>query len=240
MQIKFDGVSNVLFAIACLVVIAVGGLQLRDRLKGSVSLPTSKASAPAPLFGPAEDININVSNATVKSRGTPAISIIEFSDFQCPFCGEYARNTYALIERDFVDSGLVAYAFFNFPMERTHPLALHAAESAECAGRQQKFWQMHDVLFRDQRALMLSDLVDHARRLELRVPDFQECMAGTMLPKIRGQVDVGRRSGVNSTPTFFIGRLDSGTVHAATRLLGTQSYKAFAAALKAALAQKPK
>src|ERR1017187_3493654 len=88
-----------------------------------------------------------------KPLGTASLAIVEFSDFQCPFCGWYARDTYAELNREFITTGKVAYGFRNFPLEHAHPMALLAAETAACAGFQGRFWEMHDMLFSNQRAL---------------------------------------------------------------------------------------
>lgn len=241
MRVKFDGVSNALFAIACVVVIVVGGLQLRDRLTASTKSSQQSTSKPALSRPPVEavgNVAIDIGQATVKSQRTPGIALVEFSDLQCPFCGQYTRNTYAQIERDFVDTGFVLYAVFNFSIEHTHPLALKAAESVECAGQQGRFWEMRDLLFRDQRALAPQELVIDARKLELRIDTFERCMMGTTLSRLRQQTDIAKSSGVESTPTFFIGRVESSTVHATTRILGAQPYETFALVLKSALAQR--
>jgi len=236
MKITSGTVANVLFSLACLVVIAVGVTLLLERFTGPASPSAGDASTSRALTEFPKDLTIDIAQASVSVRGAPKVALIEFSDFQCPYCGRYARDTHSKIEREFVDSGLVAYAFFNFPLERIHPLALRASEAVECAGVQRRFFEMYVRLFGDQDALGESQLFEHARALDLREPEFRTCLAGQVLPRIRAQMDVGERSGVKSTPTFFVGVIaENGAVRATKKIVGPQSYATFASALKSAI-----
>ena len=193
------------------------------------------------MIQPVRDLTINTAQATVRLQGTPGIALIEFSDFQCPFSGRYARGDYAQLQRDFVDQGLVAYTFLNLPLERIHPLALHASEAVECAGRQQKFWKMHDMVFRDQGALTELALLGYARGLDLQLTEFQACLAGgEMLPRIRAQIDAARHSSVTSNSNL-LHRTNPIARHSARsicRIVGAPPYEVLAGAVRDALAGK--
>jgi protein-disulfide isomerase len=142
------------------------------------------------------------------SAGAP-VTIYEISDFQCPYCGEFTRETLPTIEREYVATGKVKIVFVNMPLP-IHPNAEPAAELAMCAARQHKFWQMHDLLFRHQSQwadledpgpyfLALGDSV-HADRAEL-----QRCLS-TKATRALVQADYegAVRSGAHATPTFYI------------------------------------
>jgi len=86
------------------------------------------------------------------SRGMGQVALVEFADFQCPFCGQYARDVEPMIRKAFVDTGVVRQVFVNLPLPN-HPRALPASAAAACAGNQGKFWEMHDAMFRNQTEL---------------------------------------------------------------------------------------
>jgi protein-disulfide isomerase len=175
--------------------------------------------------------------AAVRTSGNPKVAIIEFSDFQCPYCSRYARGTYPEIQREFVDTGRAAYVFFHLPLEQLHPQAVRASEAAECAGLQQRFWEMRERLFASPASLADAQLVDHARALGLRLPEFQTCLSGATRKRIQTHMAEARRMGVTSTPTFLIGRIEpSGAVRILYRIRGSHPYQVFARAINDALA----
>ena len=177
-------------------------------------------------------------SVSVRRQGHPVLAIIEFSDFQCPFCGRYARSTYAQIERDFVNTGKVEYGFRNFPLEEIHPLAFDAAGAATCANEQGKFWLMRDRLFAHQANLTKSDLVEHARAIGLNPKRFATCLRGSAAQQIKADQMEAARLDIKSTPTFLIGEIqpDGKSIRLARRILGAQPYETFKAELDKMLA----
>ena len=125
--------------------------------------PAQPAAAPQPPL-PAELVT---DGAPFKGSPDAPLTIVEFSDFQCPFCRRHWQQTYGQLDRDYISTGKVRYVFRHFPLERIHPQALKASEATECAAAQGKFWEMHDRLFANQQALMPADLVKHAQALGL-------------------------------------------------------------------------
>jgi len=102
-------------------------------------------------------------------------------------------------------TGRIRFIFRNFPLEEVHPHALQAAEAAECAGGQGKFWPMHDLLFDNQRHLKPPQLRGYAERLELDMVRYDADMADTVyLQRVREDIESGRASGVRATPTFYL------------------------------------
>jgi protein-disulfide isomerase len=136
-----------------------------------------------------------------------AITLVEYGDFQCPYC----REAYPIVKQVREQLGArLRFAFRNFPLTRIHQHAEHAAEAAEAAAAQGAFWQMHDRLFERQFALEDDNLVEYATELGLDADRLAgELAAGTYRDRVRDDFMSGVKSGVNGTPTFFI----NGTRH---------------------------
>ncbi len=130
------------------------------------------------------------------------VTLVEYGDYECPYCGA----AYPIVKRIQKKMGKdLRFVFRNFPLTESHPHALAAAQSAEAAALQNSFWEMHDALYENQRALEDRDLVRLARGLNLDIERFTRDFSSRQATnKIEGDVDGGIRSGVNGTPTFFI------------------------------------
>jgi protein-disulfide isomerase len=213
---------------------------------------------PDPSVGPESDPRVAVEdlrdrNLTTTIDGTftkgnknASIVLIEFGDFQCPFCARYAQETFGELERAFVARGTVQYAFRNFPLESLHSAALPAARAAECAGRQGRFWEMRALLYAKQTELDKQIWLSEAAELGLVIDQFQTCLLSELDPKIRADLEEGRRLGVASTPTFLIGQKSAdGTVRLLSMIRGARPYAVFDDALgeylktQAALLEEP-
>jgi protein-disulfide isomerase len=150
--------------------------------------------------------------ARTKGRADAPVTIFEMSDFQCPFCRQFTLETMPQLDRDYVATGKVRLVYINFPLTNVHQHAALAAEVAMCAARQQRFWPMHDLLFRHQRAW--ADLgAEPARDYLLALGDsagvdrnrLTQCVAsGASAADVRADAERARRAGANSTPTFYI------------------------------------
>jgi protein-disulfide isomerase len=146
---------------------------------------------------------------------------VEFADYQCPYCARHAADTFPGIKSDMIGKGKLSYVFVNFPLENVHANAFRAAEGAECAGKQDKFWEMHHQLFRNQSRLNEQELSRLAADLGLDIPKFQKCLSGETTDMIRADMAEGRRLGVAGTPAFFIGtRASDGSVALVKRISG--------------------
>jgi protein-disulfide isomerase len=130
------------------------------------------------------------------------VTLVEYGDYECPYCG----MAYLVLKKaqQQLGSGL-RFVFRNFPLAEAHPHARMAAEAAEAAGAQGKFWEMHDALFEHQDALEPEDLAGYAKSIGLDVAKFKRDLeAGTYAKRVRDDFRSGVRSGVNGTPTFFV------------------------------------
>ena len=138
------------------------------------------------------------------------IKLVEYGDYECPYCGEAYPVVKAIQERL---GARFCFAFRNFPLGNSHPHAQHAAEAAEAAAAHGRFWEMHDLLYENQDALEDEDLARYASVLLLDARRLMsDVMAGTYSSRVREDFRSGARQGVNGTPSFFInGVLYNGT-----------------------------
>jgi protein-disulfide isomerase len=162
--------------------------------------------------------------------------MIEFSDFQCPYCAVFARSTLPVLERDFIQTGRVLFAFRNLPLRSIHPLAQGAAEGAACAGQQGKFWEMHNSLFSDQRHLDQTSLLRRADAIQLHASTFASCLNGGATDVIQEDESAAQALGIDGTPTFFLGTLlADGRVRVLNVLTGARPVLEFEGSLTALL-----
>jgi protein-disulfide isomerase len=130
------------------------------------------------------------------------VTVVEYGDFECPHCKKAVGAVNLMLARF---ASQVRFAFRPFPLEGVHPHALLAAQAAECAGSQGKFWEMHDLLFEKQDHLELRQILDYARMLGLDMARFTADLDGSMnLQRVRTHQKTGDASGVRGTPTFFV------------------------------------
>src|SRR5260370_19526195 len=148
--------------------------------------------------------SVTVAYDPTRVKGDPnaPITIVEFSDFQCPFCKKSESTLHELLTKY---SGRVKLAYLDFPLREIHPQAQRAAEAARCAGEQGKFWEYHDALYAEQSKLDGAELLTRARPLNLDEKSFQSCLnSGKFKSKIEADLEQGRKVGVAGTPGFFV------------------------------------
>lgn len=145
-------------------------------------------------------------------RGSPEapVAVLLYSDFQCPYCAQFARDTLPQLIEQYIDTGRVQLRFRHLPLERLHPLALPAAEAAECARRQDRFWEMHDELFSRLSGMAAVDLLRIGEEIGLGTKAYSACMAaGDAAETVRKEAEVARRLGITGTPTLLLGTIDA-------------------------------
>jgi protein-disulfide isomerase len=202
----------------------------RDLQELKQALPTRRATGWEPVemvLGPEDS----------PQRGAPdaQLVLIEFSDYQCPYCARHFAQTYPQLERDFVATGKLRYVAAEFPLPQLHPLAIKAAEAARCAREQGRFWEMHARLFASQR--QLEPWSAHAQAVGLDEGAFDTCMSsGRHVEEIQRNAAQAQRGGIASTPTFLLGIADGDTVRVVRRLRGAAPYPVFKAEIESLLA----
>jgi protein-disulfide isomerase len=175
--------------------------------------PAVRLLMEAPRF----EVELSADDPSVGSEGAP-VTLIEFSDFQCPYCRQVAP-TLKKLRAAYGDRLRIVWK--DFPLTQIHPQAFRAGEAGHCAQEQGKFWEYHDQLFGNQQALQGDDLKKYAAASGLNAERFNSCLdMSTHAERVRDGVAQGTRLGVNSTPTIFVnGR----------RISGAQPYEVFAA-----------
>ena len=138
----------------------------------------------------------------IQGPAEAAVTLVEYGDYECPYCGA----AYPMIKEVQERMGeRLRFVFRNFPISTSHPHAEQAAEAAEAAATQGRFWQMHDLLYENQQRLGDEDLRSYAEQLGLEVEPFdQELAEHVHAPRVHEDFMSGVRSGVNGTPTFYI------------------------------------
>jgi protein-disulfide isomerase len=204
-----------LWALAGLVAGGLGGFLLgrgtaEDPRPVLYGLPSAQTTGAAPA-SEAAPVKVDVRGRPAKGPADAKVTMVEFVDFECPFCGRYARDTYPRLEREYGDR--IRYVSRHFPLQ-IHPHARDAAEAAECAHRQSRYWEYHRVLFADQKSLDTKGLLRHAEHAGLDRERLEACLkSGDVRPQVQKDVDDGRRYGVTGTPAFFVnGRIVKGAV----------------------------
>ena len=176
-------------------------------------------------------ISVSIDDDPVRGNHDAPITIVEFSDFQCPFCARFQIQTLPLILEQYVETGKVKFVYRDFPIQNSHPNAMPAAAASECAHEQNKYWEYHDALFENQGVWNKVDIAsavtifkEFAAELDLNQDQFSNCLdSGKYIEEINNDLKDGRDYGITGTPGFFIGNEENGFV----KLNGAQPFEAF-------------
>lgn len=172
---------------------------------------------------------INLKDAHIEGDPNAPVTIVEWSDFECPFCGRFYTQTYGQILKDYVNTGKAKIVFKNFPLTSIHPDAMPAAIAAECAGNQGKFFEMHNKLFENQQSLGTDNYKKWAKDLGLDTAKFNSCYDNKETQaKIQADQIEGEKLGIRGTPGFIIN---------GQTISGAQPYAVFQAAIESGLKQ---
>jgi protein-disulfide isomerase len=186
----------------------------------------------------------NVTGQVLDLAGLPAlgrpdavVTLVEFSDYECPFCIRHFQQTMPQIRQQYIDTGKVRYVFRDFPIDQNHPQAIRAHEAAQCANEQRRFWDLHARLFSAPGTHTPAALEDRAREARLDEAQFRACIAsGRTTAGIRETTQLIESLGATGTPWFLVGLRDPKTdrVRVLKSLGGAQPFSQFALALDAA------
>ncbi|MBU3957350.1 DsbA family protein [Patescibacteria group bacterium] len=200
---------------------------------GEVAQASPAPGAPQEEVPLSEDqINKIVSSgAASKGKEDASVTIVEFSEYQCPYCGRYVAETYPQILEEYGDK--IRYVFHDYPLS-FHPHAQKLAEVARCAGDQDQYWEMHDLIFENQgvwssKQNVETDINSYVSQLGLDKEKFDECLvSGKYTQAVKDDSELGTEVGVQGTPTFFIN---------GQKLVGAQPFESFKAIIDAELAK---
>ena len=203
---------SVILGLLLVISIFTGGFGSGKSAPSAAAQPTQPRapSVPSPT-GSAVDMAALIDDDAVKGDENAPVTMVEFSDYECPFCGRHFQQTYPQIVKDYVETGKVKLIFRDFPLS-FHPQAQKAAEAAECAGEQGKYWDMHDKLFKDGVSGGVISFKQYAKDLGLDTAKFNDCLdSGKMTSEVAKDMQDGQAAGISGTPGFIInGQLVSG------------------------------
>ena len=192
------------------------------------------AGPPQPQFGTVTNLK-----GYVMGRPDAPLTMVEFTDLQCPFCRQFAISSFDEIKKNWIDPGKLRYISRDFPLD-FHAQAMPAARAARCAGEQGKFWEMRLGLMRNANLLTPEYITRTAANLKLEAKPFAACAASTKYDaEIQAEMTEGARLGVSGTPTFVMGRTTATSVEGPI-LVGALPYAQFDAKLKSLLAADSK
>lgn len=204
-----------------------GQIEVKEVQPGQPNAPTQPIQPVQPTQPTQQQGNIiraevSADDDAVKGSPNAPVTIIEFSDFECPFCTRFYQQTLPSIEKNYINTGKVKFVYRDFPLG-FHANAQKAAEAAECAAEQGKFWEMHNKIF-DGGELGVATLKQYATELGLDTSAFSECLdSGQMTSEVQKDFNDGKNYGVSGTPTFFINGIE---------IVGAQPYSVFEQAIE--------
>ena len=209
----------------------IGGHETKNVAQTIQTIPTTN---PQPTQGqPTQPskVFVTLGDSPAEGNQNAPVTIVEFSDFQCPFCGAFYSQTLPQIQKDYIDSGKVKLVYRDFPLENIHQNAKAASLAAQCANEQGKFWEYHNMLFSSQHDWATLDSINatnafkqFAVDLKLDSNNFNSCVDSSKYQdKVNKNFQDGTTYGVSGTPTFFIGDDKNGYI----QLVGAQPFLAF-------------
>jgi protein-disulfide isomerase len=206
--------------------------QIRQLLeKQQVQLALAVAPKPAATPAPPEKVQMNVGDGWYAiGRADAPVTLVEFADYQCPFCKQFHTAAYAELKKNYIDTGKVRFVSRDLPLE-FHPLALKAAEAARCAGDQNKYWELRDALYANAAPPNDEVIKKAAESLSLDEKGFRACLDSDKY-KADVQKDAGEAATlqISGTPTFVLAKSAKDKLNG-VRIVGAQSFATFQAAI---------
>lgn len=206
----------------------IKGLRQEIRqLRGAVKEMSRPAAAPPRATPPPAAVDVALGDGPMLGDAEATVGIVEFTDFQCPFCKRFHDQTFGQLKTTYIDTGKIQYLLRDFPLG-FHRQAKGASIAAHCAGKQGAYWSMHHELFTNQRRLGPKLYEELARKLELNGEQFATCLEEPAQAKaVETDFAYGQSVGVRGTPNFFVGRIEDGKLVGARRISGAQPLAAF-------------
>jgi protein-disulfide isomerase len=233
-----DVIATIMVIVASTAVLALTIANWRDRPDSPPVIgggPVQLSPSPPPPDAPHD-----LDGAALMGSRNARVVLVQYSDFECPFCGQFVRDTWPELKKRYVESGKVLAAFRHLPLPR-HQNAKQAAVAANCAGRQGKFWQMHDGLFEPRSALTPDVMRGMVSRLQLDAPAYEQCVRDYPTDNLSADNGYANKFRIQVTPTFLIGVMTPRqTVDVTNVLVGAQPLSAFTAVLDDLLSQRSK
>lgn len=212
--------------------------QIRQLLADQNKYITQRTPAPVPQPAQApavENVSLKVEPGwEVMGRDDAPVTIVEFADFQCPFCQKFHKDSFAQLKKEFIDTGKVRFVSRDMPLD-FHPFAQSAAEAARCAGEQGKFWEMRDTLISHAPDLQADKILSYASDLKLDTAAFKTCVDANKYKDVFAKDSAeAAKLGISGTPSFVIAKTTKDELHG-LKVVGALPYTAFEAYINDAL-----
>ncbi|MDA2921176.1 DsbA family protein [Desulfobacterota bacterium AH_259_B03_O07] len=221
-----------------IVVINKDVANVLGQMKEIKSQPVRGARPNAPPSQP-QNVLVSIDDDPIKGDPNAPVTIIEFSDYQCPFCKRFYDNTLGQIDEEYISKGKVRLVFRDYPLG-FHKKAMPAAIAANCAGEQGKYWEVHDFFFENPTKLDVDSVLNSSKELNLNEDQFRKCAEDkTKEAEVNKDFEAGQKYGVRGTPSFFIGKTDNGKKEmTGVYVRGAQPFSAFKTHIDKLLAEK--
>jgi protein-disulfide isomerase len=198
--------STVIFSITLVSLFGNGNGVFRGST--TVTPPTAQQGSGNQVAG-TQATAPGIGDAPFLGNADAPVTVVEFSDYECPFCARFFSNTLDQLKQEYINTGKVKFVYKDFPISSIHPQAQKAAESARCVREQlgdDGYWKMHDKLFEGQQLLGVASFKQWAREVGASGGQFDSCLdSGKYASLVQDDASQGAALGVNGTPTFFIG-----------------------------------
>ncbi len=209
------------------LLISYQSVRIGNLLEAAIQ-PPQQAGQPQPPAPTGAPVEVSADDDAVKGSETAPVTIIEFSDYQCPFCARFWQETLPSIDKEYIQTGKVRFIYRDYPLP-FHPQAQPSAVAAECAGDQGKYWEMHDKIFENQASLSDSSYDGFAQAIGLNLNTFKTCVSdGKKVAEIQKDLADGQAAGVSGTPAFFVNGV---------KIEGAQPFSVFKQLIDAQLAK---
>jgi len=210
--------------------------EIKKLIKEIKSAPAPRAAAAAPAF---KEQVVSIGPSPYKGKADATVTLMEFSDYQCPFCARNYREVMPTLVKDYIDTGKLKFVMREMPIPSLHRNAMNASLAALCAGDQDKYWEMHNVMFEKQRELDADNLKTMAGNIGLESASFNECLDDKKHQKqVNTDIALGARLGVRGTPGFVLGLTDpkdTGKANMSVYVKGAKSLDHFKAVIDSLL-----
>ena len=226
---RFRNARAVLDILASIAMFGTSAVIVWMLLAGRDATPGARPSSAAVDDISDKGLTISLDDTPRLGADDAPLYLVEFSDYQCPYCRRHVENTFPQLKKRFIEAGAVAYIHTHLPLVEAHPYARSAAIAADCAEEQGRFWEMHTRLFASPQDLSEVGLVAAGHAADLDMPMFRQCRSAASRPRVERGVREAARLGVHSTPTFFLGVREPRTnvVRIARRINGAHPYEVF-------------
>jgi protein-disulfide isomerase len=179
--------------------------------------------------------------ASASTKGRPAlgnpdasVTVVEFTDYQCPFCSRFEKSTFKQLKKNYIDTGKVRWVVLDMPLS-FHKDAVFASQAAHCANEQDKFWEIRELFFQNQKKLLPEHIAQYAQQVGIQPEAFNQCLNSNRYQEaIKRDIAEAEKQRISGTPTFVVGKSKPDVV-SGKRIVGAQHYNVFRAEIEALL-----